>query len=107
MSDWKTALVFSEQEVYDGVQTVLTELKTSPDMFLHSQGERLEEYLNQLADGAITEQEFETYIADMRDLAKLQILKEKIQQKALVQKTIEILTQLALKGAVSAAKGFV
>ncbi|MGQ0810458.1 MAG: hypothetical protein ACT4OO_04450 [Nitrospiraceae bacterium] len=72
--------------------------KEDQQVFIRRQGEKLELYLNQLAEGAITKEQFEGYVIDIRDLTRMQSRKMTVAGKASAQRIIKGLTKLALKG---------
>jgi len=55
-------------------------------------------YLNQLADGSITKEQFEGYVTDIKDLTKMQSLKMSVAGKASAQRLLKGITKLVIDG---------
>ena len=90
------------QQVSDVVVELLSTTARRPsDEVTRYLANKIETYLVQLAHEQITQEEFESYMIDLQDIIALHSLKEDVEQKALLQKTMEIVSKLLLKGAVS------
>ncbi len=66
--------------------------------FLKRQGEKLERYLNQLAAGLTTKEQFEGYVLDVRDLTEMQALEMSVAARARAQHLAEGITSLIING---------
>ena len=86
----------------DDLKILIMTAKDDSNAFVQRQGEKLELYLNQLADGAITKEQFEGYVTDIRDLTKMQSLKMSVASKARAQRFVKGMTKLAIKGLMAA-----
>jgi hypothetical protein len=75
--------------------------KDDKNEFINRQAEKLELYLNQLAAGRITIEQFEGYVTDIRDLTELRALKMSVAGKASAQRFVKGITELVLKGLVA------
>ena len=71
--------------------------KTDTEAFLKEQGEKLELYLIQLAEGQITKEQFEGYVQDIHELTKSQALKMSVARKARAQRFAKDIANLVLK----------
>ena len=88
--------------IKDELKTLILNAKDDSSAFIQRQGEKLELYLNQLADGSITKDQFEGYVTDIRDLTKMQSLKMSVARKASAQRLAKGITKLVIKGLMAA-----
>ena len=88
--------------IKDELKTLIITAQDDSNAFVQRQGEKLELYLNQLADGAITKEQFEGYVTDIRDLTKMQSLKMSVAGKARAQRFVKGMTKLVIKGLMTA-----
>lgn len=77
---------------------LITNAKADSEAFIRRQGEKLELYLNELANGQITKEQFEGYVSDIRDLTEMQALKMSVAAKASAQRLVEGITDLVING---------
>lgn len=84
------------------LKTLIMTAQEDSNAFVQRQGEKLELYLNQLAEGAITKEQFEGYVTDIRDLTKMQSLKMSVAGKARAQRFAKGITKLVVKGLMAA-----
>lgn len=82
----------------DELRTLITTAKDDSHAFIQRQGEKLELYLNQLADGSITKEQFKGYVTDIKDLTKIQSLKMSVAGKASAQRIVKGITKLIING---------
>lgn len=78
------------------LKSFVNDAKQDTDAFIKRQGEKLELYLTQLAEGKITKREFEGYIIDIRDLTRLQARKMRVRAKARAQRLVKNIQRLIL-----------
>jgi hypothetical protein len=101
-SKWEDFIDTLENESATLLKTELRDLittaKDDSKEFIQRQGEKLELYLNQLADGSITKDQFEGYVTDIKDLTKMQSLKMSIAGKASAQRLVKGITKLVING---------
>jgi hypothetical protein len=62
------------------------------------QGGKLERYLNQLAAGQITKEEFELLVKDLKDLTEMRALELQVAAKASAQRLVAGTTKLIIEG---------
>jgi hypothetical protein len=86
----------------DELRTLITTAKDDSQAFIQRQGEKLELYLNQLAEGSITKEQFEGYITDIKDLTRMQSLKMSVAGKASAQRIVKGITKLVINGLMAA-----
>jgi hypothetical protein len=82
----------------DELRTLITTAKDDSQAFIQRQGEKLELYLNQLAEGFITKEQFEGYVTDIKDLTRMQSLKMSVAGKASAQRIVKGITKLVING---------
>lgn len=87
----------AKDELKDLVKTA----KEDSEEFIRRQGEKLELYLNQLAMGEITKEQFEGYILDIRDLSEMKVLEMSVEAKAKAQRLAMGIVDLILNGLIS------
>jgi hypothetical protein len=101
-SKWEDFIDTLENESATLLKTELRDLittaKDDSKEFIQRQGEKLELYLNQLADGSITKDQFEGYVTDIKDLTKMQSLKMSVAGKASAQRLVKGITKLVING---------
>jgi hypothetical protein len=102
MSDWENLLNKLGTNAGDLLKGELNKFlqmaKTDSEDFIKRQGEKMELYLNQLAAGKITKDQFEGYINDIKDLTEMQALKMSVAAKARVQSLVKGITDLIING---------
>ncbi|MDI6766534.1 MAG: hypothetical protein QME52_06900 [Bacteroidota bacterium] len=64
---------------------ILESLKDTEE-FIRNQAQKVQRYLNQLALGKITKQQFEGYMVDIADLTRMNALKMEVAAKARAQR---------------------
>ena len=85
----------------DEMKDLVKNAKGDSEQFIKRQGEKLELYLNQLAMGEITKEQFEGYILDIKDLTELKALDMLADAKARAQRLINGIINLIINGLVS------
>ena len=80
-------------ETKEEVANLLGWAKSDTSDFVRAQGLKIEGYLNQLADGAITKDQFAGYMRDQERLLKMQKLKLQAAEKASAQRLIKGITK--------------
>ena len=80
------------------LKALISGAKTDSDEFIKKQGIKLERYLNQLASGKITEEQFQGYMEDIRDLTEMQSLKMRVSAKASAQRLVTGIEDLIING---------
>ncbi len=80
----------------DELKNLVNDAKADSEEFIQRQGEKLEIYLNQLAMGLITKEQFEGYVGDIRDLSVMQTLKMKVEARARAQSLANGITKLII-----------
>ena len=69
-------------ELKDLIETA----KSDSEQFTKRQGEKVENYLNQLASHKITKEQFEGYMKDIKDLTEMKALQMEVEAKARAQR---------------------
>jgi len=82
----------------DELKGLVKGAKSDSEDFIKRQGRKIERYLNQLAGGKITKDQFESYITDIRDLTTMEALKLSVEAKARAQRLIIGLCNLLIEG---------
>ena len=82
----------------DELKNLVKNAKSDSEDFIKRQGEKLELYMNQLAGGQITKEQFEGYVLDIKDLAEMQALKMSVAAKARAQNLAMGVTNIVLDG---------
>ena len=80
---------------------LITNAKGDSDAFIKRQGEKLELYLNQLANGQITKEQFQGYVCDIRDLTEMHALKMSVAGKASAQRLVDGVIKLVINGLIA------
>lgn len=80
------------------LKNFVAQTKADSDQFIKKQGVKLERYLNQLALGEITPEQFKGYIEDIRDLTRAQSLKMQVAARASAQRVCKGIEDLILNG---------
>lgn len=80
-------------------------LKTNTDEFSQKQHAKLEQLLLQIAAQQITRQQFADGIADMKELADMEVSLEKVETKASAQRLSEGLQKLVISALLKAIPG--
>jgi len=88
--------------IKDDLRALIMTAQGDSNAFVQRQGEKLELYLNQLADGAITKEQFEGYVTDIRDLTKMRSVKMSVASKARAQRFVKGITKIVIKGLMAA-----
>jgi hypothetical protein len=89
-----TAGVLAKAEL----KALVSVTKTDSDEFIKKQGIKLERYLNQLALGQITPDQFKRYIEDLHTLTEMQSLKMQVASKAGAQRLCKGIEDVILNG---------
>jgi len=79
-------------ELKEEVANLLDWAKSDSSNFIKEQGLKIEDYLNQLAGGEITQDQLAGYLRDHVRLLKMQQLKMQVAEKASVQRLIKGIT---------------
>lgn len=82
----------------DELKNLVKNAKADSEDFIKRQGAKLERYLNQLAAGQITKDQFEGYVRDIRDLTEMQALKMSVAGKASAQRLANGISNLIIDG---------
>lgn len=85
----------------DELKGLVKAAKNDSEAFIKRQGEKLERYLDQLAAGAITKDQFKEYVEDIRDLTVMEKLKMSVAAKASAQRLADGITSLVIDGLLS------
>ncbi|MBI4241207.1 MAG: hypothetical protein HY613_05770 [Candidatus Rokubacteria bacterium] len=80
------------------LRTLIRSAKEDASDFVRDQGLKLERYLNQLATGQITRDEFEHSVKDLRQLTELEALRLKVAARASAQRLVVGTTKLIIEG---------
>ena len=88
----------------DQLKSLVNSAKADSEEFIKGQGEKLEAYLNQLALGEITKDQFAGYILDIKALTEMQALKMSVEAKARAQRLAKGITDLIIDGLLSLLK---
>lgn len=89
-----TAGLFAKDEL----KRLVANAKADANAFIRKQGVKMERYLNQLAAGEISKEEFEGNMEDLRTLTEMQSLKMKVAAKASAQRLCEGIEEVVLNG---------
>jgi hypothetical protein len=103
MKKWSEALEFRTLSVQD-ISYIIKDMRSSEHEFFHKQADKLEHYLNQYGNEVIGIKELNTYLYDIHDLTDMEILKDEIKDKVLLQRAYQLISELMMKGALSLAK---
>lgn len=87
-----------KQIAKDELKNLISGAKGDANDFVRSQGEKLERYLNQLATGQITTEEFEQLVKDLKQLTELESLKLQVAAKASAQRLVAGISKLVIEG---------
>jgi hypothetical protein len=82
----------------DELKSLITWAVNEDVDFIKKQGEDLERYLTQLANGQITKQQFDGYIRDMKRLARMEALQGSVAAKAAAQRLADGIQSLIIDG---------
>ena len=89
-SDWEKFLDDLKVEGIGALKiellSLLVETKADSEEFIRDQAQKVEQYLDQLAKGEITKEQFCGYMQDIKDLIELQSLKMAVAAKTRAQK---------------------
>jgi hypothetical protein len=80
------------------LKNLINNAKQDTEIFIKRQGQKLELYMNQLAEKKITKKQFEGYILDIRDLTRIQSRKMKVRAKAKAQRLVKGIKDLIIDG---------
>lgn len=101
-SQWETfidnLIAGGKQIAKDELKSLLLTTKADANVFIKSQGEKLERYLNQLAAGQITKEEFEQSVKDLKQLTELEALRLQVAAKASAQRLVAGISKLIIEG---------
>ena len=101
---WDELLKFDSNKLSNNELSILIEGLRKEAGFLKQQGDRLDLYLIQLGDNIITEKEFRSLMLDIKDLTELELIRQRVKNIALAQKTLDVLGKLLIQGVVSVIK---
>jgi len=76
--------------------SLINSAKSDSEAILKRQGEKLELYLIQLAEGQITKEQFGGYVQDIHDLTEMHALKMVVESKARAQRFTNGIANLVL-----------
>ena len=93
-----------KQIAKDELKNLLTFAKEDANDFIRSQGTKLERYLNELALGQITPEQFEILVKDLKSLTEMRALEMQVAAKASAQRLIVGITSLIIEGLLTAIK---
>ncbi|MEK7273676.1 MAG: hypothetical protein AAB296_08835 [Candidatus Desantisbacteria bacterium] len=82
----------------DELKTLIKTVRNDSEDFIKKQGEKMERYLDQLAEGEITRAQFEGYVMDIKDLTEMQALKMSVAAKVRAQNLAQGMSDLVIKG---------
>ena len=82
----------------DEFKDLVKSAKGDANEFIRRQGEKLELYLTQLAEGKITKEQFEGYVCDIKDLTEMHALKMSVAAKVRAQRLVSGITDLIIDG---------
>ena len=85
----------------DELKSLITWAASEDVDFIREQGEDLERYLTQLANGQITKQQFDGYVRDMRRLARMEALQGSVAAKAAAQRLADGIQSLIIDGLIA------
>jgi len=103
--DWKKFINELKDEAgtlaKDELIDLIDSAKNDSEIFIKRQGEKIEKYLKQLANGQISKANFESYIIDIKNLIELHAYKLSVAAKARVQRLADGITDLILDKLIS------
>ncbi len=82
--------------VKDEVNDLLKSAKEDSEEFLRRQGEKIENYLNQLAGGKISKEQLEGYLIDIKDLTEMHALRLSLAGRARAQRLADGITNIII-----------
>jgi len=82
----------------DELKTLIKTAKNDSEDFIRRQGEKMEMYLIQLAEGEITKEQFEGYVLDIKDLTEMKALQMSVAAKVRAQSLAQGITNLVIDG---------
>ena len=85
----------------DELKDLVKDAKSDSEEFIKRQGEKLERYLNQLAEGTITPNQFKGYMNDIKKLTEMEALKMSVVVKVRAQNLAKGIVKLILEGLLS------
>lgn len=85
----------------DELKALVKTTKNDSEAFIKKQGEKLERYLDQLATGAITKEQFKEYVEDIKNLTEMEKLKMSVAAKASAQRLADGIASLIIDGLLS------
>ncbi|MBI3989503.1 MAG: hypothetical protein HY347_07785 [candidate division NC10 bacterium] len=101
-SQWETfvdtLIAGGKQIAKDELKILISLSKEDANDFIRSQGEKLERYLDLLAAGQITKEEFELLVKDLKDLTEMRALELQVAAKASAQRLVAGVTKLIIEG---------
>ena len=83
------------------LKDLINNTKNDAEDFIKEQGEKMEEYLTQLAEGTINKKKFEGYMIDIRDLTEMKALQLSVAAKARAQNIVNGITGLIIDGLIT------
>ncbi len=88
----------SAKLIKEELNNLLNAAKGDSEEFIRQQGDKLKSYLNQLASGKITKEQFEGYVIDIKDLTEMQMLKMTVAGKASAQRLANGISKIVIDG---------
>lgn len=104
-STWETLLEQVKGEgqalLKEQVRSLVAGARGDSEEFLRRQGEKMDLYLTQLAEGKITKAQFQGYIEDIRDLTAMQARLMSVTARARAQKLVRDIGDIVLDALLS------
>jgi hypothetical protein len=82
--------------IKDEVNDLLNSAREDSEEFLRRQGEKIENYLNQLVEKKISKEQFEAYLIDIKDLTEMHALKLSVAGRARAQRLADGITDILI-----------
>ena len=80
------------------LRSLLETTKADSEEFVQRQARKLERYLNQLAAGVITREQFEGYVLDLKALTAMEALRMSVAGRASAQRLADGIGKLVIDG---------
>lgn len=95
--EWLDGLRSEAATILKGeIKNLLDFAQNDLEEFIKEQGKKIEKYLNQLADGKITKEQFKSYITDIKALVEMKKLQFAVAAKASAQRLVEGIADLLM-----------
>lgn len=82
--------------VKNEIRQLLDDAKNDSEDFLRRQADKIDNYLNQLANNEISKEQFESYLLDIKDLTEMHSLKLSVAARARAQRLADGITDIIL-----------